>query len=424
MICLMPMCAYLSETSRMIAIYKALRARGAAVCMATHGGVHEALLAAEGIPYEIVGPHMDRDRGLRFIQDNVGIGDPRQSMYSREEMRTYVDAETAFFKRNQVRAVVIGFTLTCLLSTRVAKIPLITEHAGSFIPPLFERGLLPAPSRPVQPIFRYLPPRIAAFLMNKGAPRLTLYTSGFNELARDLGVDGVPSFPALLLGDLSLVTEAPEVYGISEQEMRDWRPSGRAYWPTTRFAYTGPIFAEIDAPIPDAVEAALASKGPHIYVAITSAPPALVRQVVAEAAGTGANVIVAGTVHDLSDLSGPRVTVGGVLPSHKIMPRVDLAITAGGQGSVQCAMAAGTPLIGIPLQPEQDGNVYLLERMGAAILLPQKQVGRGVLARAIGSVLAEPRYREAAKATQAAYAKRNGPAQSADAILSYLDHPA
>ena len=35
MICLMPMCAYLSETSRMIQIYKALRARGAKVCMAT-----------------------------------------------------------------------------------------------------------------------------------------------------------------------------------------------------------------------------------------------------------------------------------------------------------------------------------------------------------------------------------------------------
>ena len=72
MICLMPMCAYLSETSRMIQIYKALRARGAEVCMATHGGVHEALIAAEGIAYDIVGPHMDEARGRRFILDNVG----------------------------------------------------------------------------------------------------------------------------------------------------------------------------------------------------------------------------------------------------------------------------------------------------------------------------------------------------------------
>ena len=42
--------------------------------MATHGGVHEALIAAEGIAYDIVGPRMDEARGRRFILDNVGIG--------------------------------------------------------------------------------------------------------------------------------------------------------------------------------------------------------------------------------------------------------------------------------------------------------------------------------------------------------------
>jgi len=216
MICLMPMCAYLSETSRMIQIYKALKQKGAQVSIATHGGVHEALIKAEGIPYDIVGPRMDEARGRKFISDNVGIGDPRQSMYSPEEMRTYVDAEVDYFRNNRVSAVVIGFTLTTLISTRVAGIPLITQHAGAFLPPLFERGMLPAPSRPTQAIFKFLPDSLGRFLMNKGAPRLRLYLDGFNALARELGVQGVPSFPALLLGDLTLVTEAPEVYGISE----------------------------------------------------------------------------------------------------------------------------------------------------------------------------------------------------------------
>ena len=87
MICLMPMCAYLSETSRMIQIYKALRQRGAAARIATHGGVHEALLRSEGIDYDIVGPRMSAERGHRFVRDNVGIGDPAQSMYSPDEMR-------------------------------------------------------------------------------------------------------------------------------------------------------------------------------------------------------------------------------------------------------------------------------------------------------------------------------------------------
>lgn len=422
MICLMPMCAYLSETSRMIQIYKALKRQGAEVVMATHGGVHEALIAAEGIPYDIVGPRMDEARGQKFIRDNVGIGDPKQSMYSAEEMRTYVAAEVDYFRRKRVDAVVIGFTLTTLISTRVAGIPLVTQHAGAFLPPLFDRGMLPAPSRPTQAIFKILPNRLGSFLMNKGAPRLRLYLDGYNALARELGVEGVPSFPALLLGDLSLVTEAPEVYGISESEMRAWRPSGGNYWPTTRLEYTGPIFAEIDSPIPANVERLLASDGAKIYVAITSAREDMVRRAVRDAASTGAKVIVAGTVHDLGDMEAPGVAVGGVLPSHKIMPRVDLAVTAGGQGSVQCAMAAGTRLIGIPLQPEQDTNVHLLQQKGAARLLSIGDLERGKLPAMIAEVQARPGYRAAAQAIKAAYAGRNGPVRSAEAILRYLEN--
>jgi UDP:flavonoid glycosyltransferase YjiC (YdhE family) len=421
MICLMPMCAYLSETSRMIQIYKALRQQGAEVVMATHGGVHEALIRAEGIPYDIVGPRMDEARGARFIRDNVGIGDPKQSMYSAEEMRTYVTAEADFFRKNSVHAVVIGFTLTTLISTRLAGIPLVTQHAGAFLPPLFERGMLPVPSRPTQPIFRFLPESIGRFLMNKGAPRLRLYLDGFNALAGELGVQGVPSFPALLLGDLTLVTEAPEVYGISESEMRAWRPSGGHYWPTTRLEYTGPIFAEIDSAVPANVERLLAADGPKIYVAITSAREEVVRRAARDAASTGAKVIVAGTVHDLRDMEGPGVAIGGVLPSHKIMPRVDLAVTAGGQGSVQCAMASGTPLIGIPLQPEQDTNVHLLQKQGAARLLSLGDLDRGRLPAAIADVQSKPDYRAAAQTLKAAYAGRNGPARSAEAILRYLE---
>lgn len=398
MICLMPNCAFLSETSRMIQIYGALRESGAKARIATHGGVFETLLGREALDYDNVGPRMDNARSRRFVSDLPGIGDPGQSMYSRDEMRAYVLAEAEYFRRQGVQVVVIGFTLTTLLSTRLAGIPLVAQHAGAYIPPLFERGLVPAP--PVQ------------------SPRI--YLKEFDRLAAELGIPPIPSFPALLLGDLALVTEAPEVYGVSDAEMRAWRPSGEAYWPTTRFEYTGPIFAELDLPIPPEVEDALGRNGPIVYIAITSAPAQLVRDVVVEVASTGAEVIVAGTVHDLSDLAGPHVTVGGLLPSHKILPRVDLAVAAGGQGSLQGAMAAGIPVIGIPLQPEQDANLHLLQRKGAARLLPERDIGRGRLPALVREMTTQESYRTAARAIQAAYATRNGPALCAAAILRHL----
>ena len=217
------------------------------------------------------------------------------------------------------------------------------------------------------------------------------------------------------------MTEVPEVYGVSAEEMQAWRPQGNAYWPSTRFRYTGPLFAELDLPIPDNIEKVLAGNGPIVYVAMTSVPAGLVRRIVQGVAASGANVIVAGTVHDLGDLEGPRVTVGGVLPSHKIMPRVDLAVTAGGQGSVQCAMAAGTPLIGLPLHWEQDANVHFVEQYGAARLLPIKDVSDRKLSELVQEMLNTPGFKDAARRIQATYARYDGPALCAAAILEHLD---
>ena len=47
---------------------------------------------------------------------------------------------------------------------------------------------------------------------------------------------------------------------------------------------------------------------------------------------------------------------------------VDVAVIHGGQGSVQTAIASGTPLVGIPLHVEQGLNVAMIERHGAGIM--------------------------------------------------------
>jgi hypothetical protein len=62
--------------------------------------------------------------------------------------------------------------------------------------------------------------------------------------------------------------------------------------------------------------------------------------------------------------------VAGVLPSHLVMGDADLAIIAGGQGSVQTALAAGLPFVGIPLPPRKRPNpgpsVKLADQQGQA----------------------------------------------------------
>lgn len=62
------------------------------------------------------------------------------------------------------------------------------------------------------PLERWLPAPIRR-MFNAGPARLTIYTGGFNRLAAELGVEGVPSFAALLLSDLTLVTDFPRCSG-------------------------------------------------------------------------------------------------------------------------------------------------------------------------------------------------------------------
>ena len=171
------------------------------------------------------------------------------------------------------------------------------------------------------PLERWLPESVRRRLFNAGVARLDIYTSGFNRIAGELRIDGVPSFPALILGDLTLVTDVPEVLGLTVDDIDTWVPARpERYRPGTRLRYTGPLYAKLAVPVPARVDAFLAGPRPVVYVAITSSGPDLVRAVVAALEPLGVRVLVAATIYDLGDLDGDDVCVAGVLPSHEIMP--------------------------------------------------------------------------------------------------------
>jgi hypothetical protein len=420
MICLLPHCAYLSETSRMLEIHRALTELGIPVRVATHGGPHERRLVEAGIQYDVLGPGLSPARAAAFVGSAIGLGDPRQSMYDDAEIRNYVQLEAEYFRTHGITVAVTGFTLTTLLSSRLAGVQVITEHAGSFVPPIFERRLLPAPSQPVDPRLTHAPKWLSRYLANRAPNRIPAYCAGFNRVAESLGIEGIPSLSALLLGDLSLVPEVPEVLGISATDLEAWTPAGKpGYRTTTRLTSVGPLFAHLDLSLPTRVQQFLDRPGPHIYLAMTSTPAELVRATIASLAALDLRVLVAGTIHDLADLATDRILIEGVLPSHLVMPQVDLAITTGGQGSVQTAMATGTPLLGIPLHLEQDLNVALVERLGAARHLPPTQFSR--LATLTTTMLNNNQHRPAAERIQKLYATTDGPAEAAKKIAAELE---
>jgi UDP:flavonoid glycosyltransferase YjiC (YdhE family) len=242
-----------------------------------------------------------------------------------------------------------------------------------------------------------------------------------SQVASELGLPPVPSFMALMCADLTLVTEAPEIMGIPRAELEAWRPQRRSLWPTTRMRYTGPLFAKLDRPVPERVERFLSADGPVVYVSPTSVRKAeFLRALVNAVRGAGARVLVSATVHDVKDLESEHVLVEDVLPNHLVMPRVAGAVIMGGQGSVQTAMASGVPFIGMPLHGEQELNVALAERFGAALRLSPAVAGTHAMTRAVERLINETALRRSALRAKHLYAGVDGADGCARAIVEVL----
>ena len=225
-----------------------------------------------------------------------------------------------------------------------------------------------------------------------------------------------------MCGDLTLVTETPEVLGLSAERIEQWRPR----WPFrvrtgTTFRFSGPLYARLDLPVPDQVDHFLSGDDPVVYLAPTSVEEAYLRELIGAARTAGAKLLVGGTVHDVADLADERTMVTGVLPNHLVMPRVAAAVIMGGQGSVQTAVASGTPFVGLPMHGEQELNVAVAERLGMAIRMSPHRATTPDLAAAVRRLLDEPAFATAAARAARLYEGVDGAAGAADAILTWLD---
>jgi UDP:flavonoid glycosyltransferase YjiC (YdhE family) len=162
----------------------------------------------------------------------------------------------------------------------------------------------------------------------------------------------------------------------------------------------------------------LAGDGRKIFVALTSTTQDHVERAYEALADRDVSVVMATTPElDRSRLTGAtNILVEGLLPSHLIMPRCDLAIIHGGQGSVQTAIASGTPIIGVPLQPEQAFNLRLVQQHGAGRCLSLRALSRGRLGQAVDELLDDGAFAVAMEKLQRAQATRDGPLAAAQAI--------
>ena len=260
--------------------------------------------------------------------------------------------------------------------------------------------------------------------MNWFAPRMKFWIHPFNQLASEFGLPQYKSTLDFVAGDLTLVMDAPEVLGISPEELEDYQPRHPQFFRRPpRYRYGGPCFAKLPGDVPEAVQRHFDTPRTKLYCAMgVSGSPEVLQSVVEIVGDLDLQAVVLTTtiLGDRARSESDRVLAIPHAPAHLLNPMADIAITHGGAGTVQTAIHSGTPIVGIPAQMEQAGNIYLVARQGAGLMLSRLDLSRRKLAAALEKLVEDRSYRDSMQRLKRMQDPIDGAAKAADEIVRFL----
>jgi len=414
---------YLSEVSRLVEIGKALRGMGQNVQFFSHGGPYESVARDQGFEVVPIQPTMSRERAEEYFAFNRGErGNPfRDSFFSYEELKEYVSREAASLREARADVVLIGWNLPSYLSVQLVGIPIVVQQPGAFTAPFFDQGM-----GVFVPSFigwlRHLP---MDWFINWFMPQTRLWLRPFNRLASELGLPQYKSTLDMMAGDLTLVMDAPEILGISPDELEHYKPSHPKFFHRPpNYRYAGPCFAKLPGEVPQSVREHFDTPRTKLYCAMgVSGSPEVLRSVIDIVGDLDIQTLVVTTTILGEEVwsSSKQVLVVPHVPAHLVNPLADVAITHGGARTIQTAIHSGTPLVGVPMQLEQAGNISLVERQGAGIMLSKLDLNRAQLTTALEKIVADDSYRKNMLRLKQIQDRVDGATNAARQIVSFLE---
>ena len=113
--------------------------------------------------------------------------------------------------------------------------------------------------------------------------------------------------------------------------------------------------------------------------------------------GLALTVAHGGKLDDAEAASLPGdIRVEAFVPQRAVMRTASAVVTHGGLNTVLDALAAGVPLVVVPLAFEQGAIAARVARTGAGLVIPRRQLTSARVAEGLGALLDTPSYRERA----------------------------
>lgn len=351
----------MGETYPLVEIAKYYKKLGGKVVFFSHGGEYEYLVKEQGFEIVKVNP-IARDTSKYLIQ------------HTDEEVIKIIKEEAKCYEDIGIKALVqTNVFFGCLLASRIAKVPLISVVSGEAVLPHCKAKFATYPDINEN----YFTILIPQYIKNQF---IKLIYSGYkgpvtkkiNRLAKKLDIDiRFKCKIDLLFGDHTLVCD--------DIEFLDAKPTKEV--PLEN--YIGPILASEwhdmqETQLDFDIENHLKKPGRHILLTMGSSLKwkILFLELLKILNKTEYNVIATYTTilneNEIPNLNKNILLKKFIKNIIFLNSRVDLAVVAGGRGTVYAAAYSGKPAIGIPLHSEQQNNLDNLVRHGCAIRLSKK----------------------------------------------------
>jgi MGT family glycosyltransferase len=192
------------------------------------------------------------------------------------------------------------------------------------------------------------------------------------------------------------------------------------------FHYLGPFRGAAEEPfeLPSGLE-----KAPLVYCSLGTLQGSrfgLFRNIAAACADLGLNLILTHggklSAEEAASLPGAPM-VHDFVPQEAVLAHADLVVSHAGFNTAMDSLAAGLPMVAVPIAFEQPAIAARLTRSGVAEVVTRRSASRRALRTAIDKVLREPSYRARAQEIRQEIAVAGGVRRAADLVEASLSPP-
>ena len=323
--------------------------------------------------------------GERFLA-NTARGAP---LFPADVIRGYVKQDRELIAGIEPHLVIGDMRLSLPISARLEGASWAVMINAYWSPYTRRRSILPS-----LPLTRVVPPRLLGPLYRVSEPlAYAVHVAEMNRVRKEFGIPALPPDLRVMYteGSFVLYPDIPEFVPACNLPANH-RYVGICQWTP-------------DTAKPQWWDRMRADPKPKVFVSLGSSGPLRAFPALLKALSKlSVTVIVSTSGRTLPDL-GPGAYAAELLPFTETAALSTVVVSHGGSGGLYPAIAAGTPVLGIPSNADQQLSTAVLEESGAGLGVRVEEASQRKLTRSLEKLLFDPQYRCSAQNWAAVFSR-------------------